>query len=173
MSLNVILCHTKKFDKIKSEVIWNGIETKRGLNGSRFRLEDRNMLMKICNCGRRVRQGEKCTCKKNRHKIYDEMRRDKNKKNFYHSTKWKKIVKIIKERANGLDEYMLLSKGVIEIGSTVHHIYTMDERPDLKMSLDNLIFVSARTHNMIHAQYAKGGEEKQNLQKKLSEVATR
>lgn len=128
------------------------------------------MLMKLCKCGRRLKQGKSCSCQKRRHKLYDSTCRDKEKKKFYGSTTWKKIIESVKTRANGLDEYELAINGVIVIGTTVHHIYPIDERPDLKTSLDNLIFVSSNTHNKIHAEYAKGEEEKKDLQKKLLEA---
>ena len=92
--------------------------------------------------------------------------RDTNKKKFYGSTTWKKIVELVKARANGLDEYEL-ANGIISIGNTVHHIFTVDERPDLKNAPDNLIFVSSKTHNKIHAEYNKGVREKRELQEKL------
>lgn len=129
------------------------------------------MLMRICKCGRRVKQGEKCPCQKSRHKLYDETRRDDSKREFYHSVQWRKIAQTIKARAKGLDEYQL-AKGVLEVGSTVHHIYPIEERPDLKTNLSNLIFVSAKTHNQIHAEYSKGEQEKRELQKTLLEVTT-
>ena len=66
-----------------------------------------------------------------------------------------------------MDEYRLAFEGVIEVGSTAHHIYTLEERPDLKTSLSNLLFVSARTHNKIHAEYNKGEPTKRALQMKL------
>ena len=125
------------------------------------------MLMKICKCGRRLPQGETCPCQKKRHKLYDAARRDKDKKKFYASLRWKKIVAAVKARANGLDEYALAVSGVIAVGTTVHHIYPVDERPDLKTSLDNLIFVSARTHNKIHAEYNRNAESKAAMQKTL------
>ena len=129
------------------------------------------MLMRICKCGRRVRQGEICPCQKHRHKVYDEKVRDKAKKDFYHSVQWRKTAEAVKARANGLDEYQLAVNGVIVVGTTAHHIYTIEERPDLKLSMDNLIFVSSRTHNKIHAEYAKGESERRELQKTLSTVA--
>ena len=122
------------------------------------------MLMRLCKCGRRLAQGQECTC---RHKFYDKQSRDKSKKKFYASMTWKKIVEKVKARANGLDEYQLAVNGVIVIGTTVHHVYTTDERPDLKTDLSNLIFVSAQTHNMIHAEYRRNGESKSAMQKKL------
>ena len=128
------------------------------------------LLMRICKCGRRVPQGQVCDCQKRRHKVYDEERRDKVKREFYSSMEWKKIASLVKARANGLDEYLLASEGIIEVGSTVHHIYTIDERPDLKEDLNNLIFVSARTHNKIHSEYARDEKSKRAMQNKLVEI---
>ena len=76
----------------------------------------------------------------------------------------------VKARANGLDEYALAS-GHIERGNTVHHIYTIDERPDLKLSVDNLIYLSAQTHNQIHAEYDKSNARKKELQAELTAIA--
>lgn len=128
------------------------------------------MLLKMCRCGRRVKQGEKCPCQKHRHKIYDGTRRDLSKRDFYRSWQWRKTTEKIKSRANGLDEYLLATKGLPVVGSTAHHIYPIDERPDLKTSLENLIFVSTNTHNKIHTEYTKGEKEKRELQKTLEAI---
>lgn len=79
------------------------------------------------------------------------------------------MITTVKARANGLDEYAL-AQGQIEAGNTVHHIFTIDERPDLKLSLDNLIFLSARNHNIIHNEYNKDSAAKKILQAKLCEI---
>ena len=125
------------------------------------------MLMKVCKCGRRLVQGQECPC---RHRFYDKQKRDKTKKKFYGSMTWKKIVEAVRMRANGLDEYQLAVNGVIALGTTVHHIYTVDERPDLKIAMSNLIFVSAQTHNMIHAEYKRDAESKSAMQKILWQI---
>ena len=125
------------------------------------------MLMKVCNkCGRRIPHNERCPCQKTRHKLYNSKRRDKEKNNFYHSQQWKSVVAQVKARANGLDEYAL-AQGYLERGSVVHHIYTIDERPDLKLAIENLIYVSAQNHNRIHAEYSKSEERKKELQSQL------
>ena len=129
------------------------------------------MLMKICaKCGRKLPQGTRCICskqrEKERHKIYNAERRDQEKNKFYHSKDWEVLVALVKARANGLDEYAL-SQGYFEIGNTVHHIYTIEERPDLKTSADNLILVSARNHNRIHKEYERDVTAKKILQAKL------
>ena len=126
------------------------------------------MLMKVCNkCGRRIPHNERCPCQKTRHKLYNSKRRDKEKNNFYHSQQWKSVVAQVKARANGLDEYAL-AQGYLERGSVVHHIYPIDERPDLKLAIENLIYVSAQNHNRIHAEYSKSDERKKELQSQSS-----
>ena len=131
------------------------------------------MLMKICNkCGKKLPHNERCTCQTERHKLYNAGRRDKDKNNFYHSRQWASVVKAVKARSQGLDEYAL-EQGYLEKGNTVHHIYTIDERPDLKLSLDNLIYVSAKNHNRIHAEYAQDDNAKKNLQSELQKIIDR
>ena len=83
---------------------------------------------------------------------------------------WRKIVSQVKARAKGLDEYQLLINGAIVFGTIAHHIYTVDERPDLKTSLENLIFVSSGTHNFIHGEYDRDAESKKAMQKILFEI---
>jgi len=133
-------------------------------------LGSEKMLMKICaKCGRKLPQGTKCICQNDRHKLYNAARRDKDKNQFYQSQSWRRLVAMVKARANGLDEYAL-SQGCLETGNTVHHIFTIDERPDLTLSLDNLIFLSAKNHNHIHKIYEKDAAEKILLQARLCEI---
>jgi hypothetical protein len=135
------------------------------------------LLMKICrNCGRKIPQGTKCNCHKNfdktneRHKLYNQFRRDQDKNKFYHSAVWGKLIEAVKARAHGLDE-LALAEGRIEKGNTVHHIYPIDDRPDLKTSLDNMIYLSARNHNRVHKKYQKDSISKKTIQEKLSRIA--
>ena len=121
--------------------------------------------MKICNnCGRKLNQGETCTC---RHNLYDKTKRDKAKAMFYHSSLWSKVAKMVKERAHGLDEYALRYGKRLLKGNITHHILELEERPDLIFDLNNLIYVSTATHNMIHAEYEKGIEQRRAMQEKL------
>ena len=131
------------------------------------------LLMKICNkCGKKLPQNERCSCQTERHKLYNAGRRDKDKNNFYHSRQWAAVLTAVKSRSLGLDEYAL-AQGYLEKGNTVHHIYTIDERPDLKLSLDNLIYVSAKNHNHIHAEYARNDDAKKMLQAELKKIIDR
>ena len=120
------------------------------------------MLTRICQrCGKHVKQGEKCSC------YSPPERRDKEAHDFYFSYEWKRVATAARNRADYTDEYMLTYCGKAMQGNTVHHIYTIHERPDLKLSLDNLIVVSNRTHDMIHKAYKEGGLTKEIMQKKL------
>ena len=131
------------------------------------------MLQKICeHCGRITNQGSTCPCGASRHRLYDKTRRDKTKSAFYKSKSWRIVADYVKTRANGLDEY-LLAEGRLCKGNTAHHILTIDESPDLKLSLENLIFVSSSTHNMIHNEYDKGKESRLRMQEKLKAIRDR
>ena len=125
------------------------------------------MLMKICKCGKKIAQGEVCTCQKQRHKIYNEQYRDRVKNTFYHSLAWSKVSKMAKERANGLDEYLLEYEKQIVPGSLTHHIFELNDYTDLSLSMDNLIYVSTRTHALIHAAYNRDEKSKIEMQNKL------
>ena len=125
------------------------------------------MLMKICaKCGKKIPQGVKFSCQNERHKIYNTSRRDKDRNKFYQSVVWTRLIEMVKARANGLDE-LSLAEGKFEVGNTVHHIYTVDERPDLKTSIDNLIYLSAANHNRVHKIYNRDEVSKKILQAKL------
>ena len=128
------------------------------------------MLQRICtHCGRIISQGAACPCGINRHKEYDELQRDKIKSKFYKSRAWRLFAESVKARANGLDEY-LLSKGQVVKGSIAHHIHTIEERPELKLSLGNLIYVSSATHNQIHNEYDKDAVSRKKMQAELQAI---
>jgi hypothetical protein len=117
------------------------------------------MLTRICQqCGRQVKLGEKCACSR-------EERRASHA--FYYTAQWKKVAKAARQRAHYLDEYELQYSGRMQEGKIVHHIYTPEERPDLALTLSNLIVVSNRTHEMIHKAYNRGGNELDEMRSKL------
>ena len=125
------------------------------------------MLMKICaKCGKKNPQGVRCSCRNERHKVYNATRRGKDRNKFYHSVVWTRLIEMVKARANGLDE-LSLAEGKFEVGNTVHHIYTVEERPDLKTSIENLIYLSAANHNRVHREYNRDETSKKILQAKL------
>lgn len=129
------------------------------------------MLNRLCAvCGRTVQQGQRCECQKKRHKAYDREHRDKDKALFYHSKSWARLREQAKVRANGCDEYIRYITKTLTPGVIAHHIFPIDERPELRLRSDNIVFVSARTHEMIHAAYDKGGDDKLRMQAALRAV---
>jgi 5-methylcytosine-specific restriction protein A len=68
---------------------------------------------------------------------------------FYHSSKWKRKRKVMLRR----DEYMCQEGkryGKTEPATTVHHIYTLEQYPELALVEWNLVSLSDRWHNAMH-----------------------
>ncbi|WP_302297009.1 hypothetical protein [Mitsuokella multacida] len=129
------------------------------------------MLMRICSiCGRQVKAGETCPCVKDRQKEYDRDNRNKASASFYHSRQWHLLQLAVKSRAQFLDEYAMYYEKHMMAGRIAHHIIPVDERPDLALNPQNLIYVSDKTHKMIHDEYRKGAKEKSTMQAKLARI---
>lgn len=129
------------------------------------------MLTRLCAvCGRMVRQGQRCECQKHRHREYDREHRDKEKAAFYHSCAWARLREQVKARAAGCDEYIRDTEHRLVPGTIAHHIYPIDEHPELKLKARNLIYVSAKTHELFHAAYDKDEQGKSALQGQLIKI---
>lgn len=130
------------------------------------------MLTTICGrCGKVIRQGAGCpSCEADRQREYDREHRNQATKEFYNSKSWKLMQKAVASRAGFIDEYVRFYKGRIEPGKIAHHIQPVSERPDLALVGRNIIYVSAATHQMIHAEYNKGTKEKEEMQRRLYRV---
>lgn len=125
------------------------------------------VLNKICPyCGKLIRQDESHTC---RHKSYNQTR-EPDMTRFYTSRQWESARAYCKARALGADEYIMATTGRIEPGSIAHHIVPVRENPKLRLDLNNLIFISSKTHDMIHAAYSRAGDEKAAMITKLQEI---
>lgn len=126
------------------------------------------MLTRICSiCGRKVKIGEQCVCVKQRQKEYDRDNRNQEARSFYHSRQWNLLQRAVASRANFADEYILRTENRMVKGRIAHHIYPVDEYPDLRLQPNNLIYVSDKTHRMIHEAYEKNEQEKRAMQAKL------
>ena len=99
---------------------------------------EKPMLTRTCNiCGRAHKVGETCPRAKQRHKEYDEFRRDEAATGFYKSRAWLKLATAIKERDHGLDKYELainkkIVKGemaavYVDGGATLKRVYKNDK----------------------------------------------
>ena len=128
------------------------------------------MLIRQCVCGAKVQQGKRCpVCAKKYQKQYDREKRNKERAAFYHSGEWRKVTEAVKTRANGLDEYELV-RGNIVAGTIVHHIEPLSEKPDLGLSMRNLIMLSDLTHQIVHAEYDKGADACERMKQKLRDA---
>lgn len=124
------------------------------------------MLTRICqNCGRVIPQGTRCPCRND----YNQTRK-KQQTDFYWSARWHKLAEACRARALYRDEYLAYYEHRAVPGRIAHHIYPADERPELKASLDNLIFLSDSMHRRVHLAYRAGGKEKENMIKRLLRV---
>ena len=112
------------------------------------------MIWKRCSrCGKRLPTGQTCECIKNRHKEYDKYSRDKKASAFYHSPDWLRIRAHVLSQFDGMDLWAYDQTGEVVAADTVHHIVPLSENWDLRFDLDNLIPVSASSHNAIHKLY--------------------
>ena len=131
------------------------------------------MLTRICgSCGRRVVQGQQCPCQADRHHAYDTEHRDKARAKFYHSREWRVVSQAARMRT-GYDEVIYHDTGRLVPCNVVHHIETIGDRPDLRLSMSNLICVTAKTHRMIHAAYDHDPTTKRQMIARLREARSK
>ena len=136
------------------------------------------MLFTICpQCNRKNKQSERCQCKqkqsRERNKVYDQTKRNKESYRVYHNTEWKNLVEHCKASCHGLDLYALYVENKIKLGHTAHHIEEVQEYPELAYELSNLIYVSFSSHNKIHHAYNKSELEKNKMKEFLRECLKR
>lgn len=128
------------------------------------------MLTRKCTiCGRIIPQGSICPCQRERTREYNKQYKDQGRREIYDSKRWRMLSKVIATKANNLDE-VELSKGNIVFGRISHHIIPVSERPDLAYQLNNIIFVSDRTHAEIHRAYDKDEDSKHKMQADLFRI---
>ena len=78
---------------------------------------------------------------------------------------------IVKAACHGLDMYEMDVNHHLVKGRIVHHIIPLAEAPDKALTLTNLVYVSDKTHRMIHDAYDKDAESKARMQRKLFELS--
>lgn len=127
--------------------------------------------MTICGvCGKKKPANTQCECRKERYKVYDKYCRDKDSAEFYHSKSWKTLSAMCKNKANGLDIYELIVNNRFVKGTLSHHIEELKDNKARSLDIDNLIWISDRTHNYIHSEYDKSAESKKDMQNKLFDI---
>lgn len=129
------------------------------------------MLMTTCaRCGKKKPIKTKCECSKDRHRLYDREYRDKDSAEFYNSKQWKSLRNICKAKAKGLDIYELMVNHNYVVGTLSHHIEEVKDNKSRALDINNLIWISEKTHNYIHAQYDKSKKDKLDMQKRLFDI---
>lgn len=86
--------------------------------------------------------------------------REDKLKAFYDCAKWRKL----RQQAIKRDHYecqMCRKLGRHHKVENVHHIKEVKDRPDLALSLDNLICLCIEHHNEVHERYMTTEEKKQ------------
>lgn len=73
----------------------------------------------------------------------------------------------------GADEYIYRTEGRTVPGNIAHHIIPARENPGKRLDADNIIYVSRKTHEMIHAAYDAGAQEKMKMIRKLQAIRAR
>ena len=68
---------------------------------------------------------------------------------FYHSAEWDRMKKRVLRRDGYMDVW-LKRYGRMVPAEIVHHVFLLEERPDLRLDPHNLVSVSKATHNKLH-----------------------
>lgn len=127
-------------------------------------------IYKRCSrCGKRIEEGTRCDCNKERHKEYKRYRTDKKEQLFYSSKEWEDVRDKIREKFFGLDVYSYYVLERVEYGQSVHHIEELKENWERRLDISNLIYLTESNHKSIHRTMNKGAKDKEEIVKKLYE----
>ena len=121
-------------------------------------------------CNKRIPEGTKCDCVRERYREYDKRYRNKESKTFYGSSVWVKKRREIIELDEGIDVYVYMTEGRIERADTVHHIIPLQDDRSKGLDNDNLMSLNHNTHSRIEALYR---EDKSKMQRELKEMLRR
>lgn len=81
---------------------------------------------------------------------------------FYNSKEWRQVRDLVVERDGYIDvwEYLTTGRIVYPKRVDVHHIAELDEAPELRCSMANLITTSQENHRLLDQLYHRGDKEK-------------
>ena len=137
--------------------------------------------LKFCVCGKIIKKAdkycEKCKSKQlekksARNKHYDKYYRDRQSKDFYNSTAWRRLVSVVRIRNGGLCA-LCYRNGVASKGTMVHHIVPIKDDWSKRLDTANCILLCADCHNRVHSDYDKSKEARESMQRLLYELATK
>lgn len=114
-----------------------------------------DMISKRCiYCGKRVPVGKRCSCiPPRKYKPSGSGKYSAEVKRFYQTAAWEKARERCIAECCGLDIYSLFANNRIEYGRTVHHIVPIIDDYSLRLSPDNLIYLTESNHRIIHELY--------------------
>ena len=125
-------------------------------------------IFKRCSrCGKRIREGEKCTCIDKRYKEEDKYTANDKEKLFYRTALWQRKRDYISKKYGGIDIYSYIKYGRLEQGQTVHHIVPLKDNWALRLENSNLIYLTNQNHQQIHADMSIS---KENYLKVINEL---
>lgn len=133
------------------------------------------MLLHMCRCGRLIPQTirlcAECEAKDGqRHRDYNEHRRDGRAAAFYISKEWRRTRGIVLSAHDFIDLYALHVMNEIRRADTVHHIIELSEDWTKRLDMGNLIPLSSATHNTIHTLYERDAATKAQTQAELRRI---
>lgn len=118
-------------------------------------------------CGKRVPRGEVCSCRQREKRKYTP---PEGIRKLYHTARWAKLRAAVLSKFSGLDPWAHEQKR-IEFAETVHHIIPAAEDPTHFYDFANLIPLSRKSHDEVHALYRRSEESKHMTQEKLRLLA--
>lgn len=132
-------------------------------------------MLKLCRCGKVIAASSKycdqCadTYDKERHKLYDKHRRDKDSAAFYVSKPWLVTSQTIRIRDHYLCKLCLSNKKIKQV-DVVHHIKELRDYLELALVESNLISLCAGCHRRVHSEYNKGSMQRRKMESTLTSL---
>lgn len=124
-------------------------------------------------CNKRLLTGTKCDCYNPRYKEEDKYKKGDQYSDFYNTGDWKVMREKTKHKTAGMDIYSYYILGIIEYGTTAHHIQELKENWSRRLDISNLIYLTDSNHQLIHKEYRKGRQEKKAMQTLLYDLLER
>ncbi|MCI5643823.1 MAG: hypothetical protein MR285_06925, partial [Peptoniphilus sp.] len=122
------------------------------------------MLKKLCKCGKAIPITDKMCkeCASKYHKSYDKYKRENH--NVYTDSRWAKVKNVCRSRACGIDLWHYYKTGKIIEGRLAHHIVEVSDDISKAYDVDNLFWLTDKSHQEIHSLYNKNPESKLKTQ---------
>ncbi|MEH6868939.1 HNH endonuclease [Bacillus safensis] len=105
----------------------------------------------------------------NSQQYYDKHQRNKTSAKFYRSKAWR----LCREEVLRRDHYLCqdcLTADRITAAETVHHIEELTDRPDIALSIDNLISLCNSCHNKRHPEKGPKKKDAPKKQRRITVV---